>query len=96
MDVLFLVGESRLFKRCGGVKVPCTAFMLEEARKRSRRDAAGTWSVMDAAAGRRALAVTLVGAGRGTLWLCVGVVLEAWRSDRRTSTTGNRQSCVNA
>jgi hypothetical protein len=34
-DVLFLVGESRLFSKCGGVKDPWMAFMLEEARKRS-------------------------------------------------------------
>jgi hypothetical protein len=46
-DVLFLVGERRLFKRCGGVKDPWMAFMLEEARKRSSRYAVGASEVME-------------------------------------------------
>jgi hypothetical protein len=48
-DVLFLVGERRLFKRCGGVKDPWMAFMLEEARKRSTGNAAGAWLMVAAA-----------------------------------------------
>jgi hypothetical protein len=49
VDVLFLVGERRLFKRCGGVKDPWMAFMLEEARKRSTGNAAGAWLMVAAA-----------------------------------------------
>jgi hypothetical protein len=83
VDVLFLVGERWLFKRCGGVKDPWMAFMLEEARKRSTGNAAVACLTIDAAV----TGADLLGRSGWLRIVCVGELgeLGEWCCDRESS-----------